>query len=324
MRRPLALWRKHGQTMQRVWGEGIYGGLEMPDALDFFDAHGMPVRRTGIFDGEGAAGFYNVTENVGGKDVPRSLFDNWRAQLAAWVKGQRNHPSIFIWSMENEITFINAHVFGQDPVTTPEMKKASDRAGRPGPDPPADDRRRQCLLDESLPVYGGHYMEPPFDTLPEGAYDKAGFAHRQVWPITQAKPILFGEDFFASGVELADLATVGGESAFVGKAEVASGDRPGRQDAVRRLPLERHQLPVLVRRRDRRPLQLLAAGRRAVPPVGLDLRLRPERDAHPGHLQRHARRLPDHADLDADGRRQKSRRSDQHAQVAPGGDRSLT
>ena len=45
------------------------------------------------------------------------------------------------------------------------------------------------------------------------------FAHRQVWPITQAKPILFGEDFFASGVELADLATVGGESAFVGKAE---------------------------------------------------------------------------------------------------------
>ena len=216
----LALWKKHGQTMQRVWGEGVYGGLEMPDALDFFDAHGMPVRRTGIFDGEGAAGFYNVTENVGGKEVPRqALFDNWRAQLAAWAKGQRNHPSIFLWSMENEITFINAHVFGLDWVTTLEMKKASDMLAALDPTRPQMTDGGNALLDESLPVYGGHYMQPSLDTLPEGAYDKAGFTHRQVWPITQAKPILFGEDFFAGGVELSDLATVGGESAFVGKAE---------------------------------------------------------------------------------------------------------
>ena len=216
----LALWRKHGQTMQRVWGEGVYGGLEMPDALDFFDLHGMPVRRTGIFDGEGAAGFYNVTENVGGKDIPRkALFDNWRAQLAAWAKGQRNHPSIFLWSMENEITFINAHVFGLDWVTNIEMKKASDLLAVLDPTRPQMTDGGNALLDESLPVYGGHYMQPSLDTLPEGAYDKASFAHRQVWPITQAKPVLFGEDFFASGVELSDLATVGGESAFVGKAE---------------------------------------------------------------------------------------------------------
>jgi len=207
----LALWRKHGQTMQRVWAEGVYGGKEMPDALDFFDAHGMPVRRTGIFDGEGANGFYDITRPA--------LYDNWRQQLAAWVKGQRNHPSIFIWSMENEITFINAHVFGQDKVTTLEMKKASDMLAALDPTRPQMTDGGNALLDESLPVYGGHYMQPALDTLPEGAYDKAGFAHRQVWPITQAKPILFGEDFFASGVELADLATVGGESAFVGKAE---------------------------------------------------------------------------------------------------------
>ena len=207
----VALWRKHGQTMQRVWAEGIYGGKEMPDALDFFDAHGVPVRRTGIFDGEGAAGFYDITRSA--------LYDNWRQQLAAWVKGQRNHPSIFLWSMENEITFINAHVFGQDKITTREMKKAADMLAALDPTRPQMTDGGNALLDESLPVYGGHYMQPALDTLPEGAYDRAGLAHRQVWPITQAKPILFGEDFFASGVELADLATVGGESAFVGKAE---------------------------------------------------------------------------------------------------------
>jgi hypothetical protein len=53
-----ALWHKPGQTMQHVWAESVYSGKEMPDALDFFDAHGVPVRRTGIFDGEGANGFY--------------------------------------------------------------------------------------------------------------------------------------------------------------------------------------------------------------------------------------------------------------------------
>ena len=207
----VALWHKHGQTMQRVWAEGVYGGKEMPDALDFFDAQGVPVRRTGIFDGEGANGFYDITRSA--------LYDNWRQQLAAWVKGQRNHPSIFIWSMENEITFINAHVFGQDKVTTREMKRAADMLGALDPTRPQMTDGGNALLDESLPVYGGHYLQPSLDTLPEGAYDRAALAHRQIWPITQAKPILLGEDFFANGVDPAELATVGGESAFVGKAE---------------------------------------------------------------------------------------------------------
>ena len=216
----VALWHKHGQTMQRVWAEGVYGGKEMPDALDFFDTQGIPVRRTGIFDGEGANGFYSVTQNVGGKEVPhKALFDNWRQQLAAWVKGQRNHPSIFIWSMENEITFINAHVFGQDKVATVEMKQAADMLAALDPTRPQMTDGGNALLDESLPVYGGHYLQPSLDTLPEGAYNRAGFAHRQVWPITQVKPVLLGEDFFANGVDPSDLATVGGESAFAGKAE---------------------------------------------------------------------------------------------------------
>ena len=207
----VALWHKHGQTMQRIWAETSLDGKDMPDALDFFDSHGIPNRRTGIFDGEGAA--YNISEDN------KALYDNWRIQLAAWVKGQRNHPSIFLWSMENEITFINAHVFGQDAVTTLEMKKAWDIVHAVDPTRPVMTDGGNALLDESLPVYGGHYMDPPQTSLPEGAYDRAGYTHRQVWPITQAKPILFGEDFYANGTEQADLATIGGESAFVGKAE---------------------------------------------------------------------------------------------------------
>ncbi len=207
----VALWRKHGQTMQRLWGEGTFSGLDLNAALDFYDSHGIVTRRTGILDGEGADGFYDVANTA--------LFENWRHQLAAWVKGQRNHPSIFLWSMENEITFINSHVFGQDAISTREMKKAWDVVSAVDPTRPAMTDGGNALLDESLPIYGGHYMAPPLSSLPEGAYDKAGYAHRQVWPITQAKPILFGEDYFLSGIELSDLATIGGEAAFVGKAE---------------------------------------------------------------------------------------------------------
>jgi hypothetical protein len=201
--------KSHGETMLRVWA---------PDSktealLDECDADGMPVRRTGIFDGEGAN--YRLT-------TP-GLWDNYRQELMAWAKGQRNHPSIFIWSMENEITFINGHVFGQDNITTPEMKKAADMLMQLDPTRPVMTDGGNANLDESLPVYGGHYMEPPFNTFPEGCYDRAGFAHRQVWPITKAKPVLLGEAAFIAGDPLADLATVGGEQTFLGQGEARPG-----------------------------------------------------------------------------------------------------
>jgi len=207
----VALWRKHGQTMQRLWGEGPFSGMEADQALDFYDSHGLVTRRSSFFDGEGADGLYDVNRTA--------LWDNYRNILAAWIKSQRNHPSIFCWSVENEITFINGHVTGNDAVTTHEHHKTEDVVDSIDPTRPYMVDGGNALLDESMPIYGGHYMEPPLNTLPASAYDKAAFAHRQVWPITKAKPILLGEAFYADGSEPADLATVGGEAAFGGKAE---------------------------------------------------------------------------------------------------------
>lgn len=220
----LAAWKQHGQNMFRLWTEFGWGGMDAQNTLDFFDKSGVPVRRTGIFDGEGAGGFYDLTKevSVNGKTdrvANRALFDNWHRQLLAWAKGQRNHPSVFIWSMENEITYINSSVFGLNPQTDPEMKRASDELFALDPTRPQMTDGGNALLDESLPVYGMHYMEPAFGELPEGAYDRAGFTHRQKWPMTGTKPILAGESFYANGNELSQLAAVGGESAFVGRAE---------------------------------------------------------------------------------------------------------
>ena len=126
--------------------------------------------------------------------------------------------------MENEITFINANVFGLNQYTDPEMKRAAEELAAIDPTRPQMTDGGNALLDESLPIYGGHYLEADFTKYPEEAYTlaearKSGQPGHQRWPITMAKPILMGESFYAEGNDAAALATVGGEAAFVGKAE---------------------------------------------------------------------------------------------------------
>ena len=197
-----------GQSMKRIWWQNA----DTEAYQNACDAQGMPVRRTGTFDGQGVGGFYDVHNEV--------LWDNYREQMVAWIKGLRNHPSIFIWSIENEISFINGHVFGNDAVTTREQKKTWDLLSQVDPTRPVMPDGGNAELDESLPVYGVHYFEPPVQTYPESIYDKAGYAHRQVWPITQQKPILAGEAAWG-GDEAAQQATIGGDVTFLGGAAAA-------------------------------------------------------------------------------------------------------
>jgi beta-galactosidase len=89
------------------------------------------VRRSGIFDGEVAS--YLLVQD--GK-ANTALFDNWREQLRAWVRAERNHPSVFIWSLENEITYINARNFGWLPQIEPEIRKAAEEVMKLDPTRP--------------------------------------------------------------------------------------------------------------------------------------------------------------------------------------------
>jgi hypothetical protein len=207
-------WKQHGQNMARMWGEGTFSGLSPDQALDFFDSHGFVIRRTGIFDGEMAS--YQLLD---GDHVNKQLFDHWRDQLLAWAKGERNHPSIFIWSIENEIAFINARVTGQSATVDPAESNVAQALMLLDPTRPVMTDGGNALLDQSLPVYGCHYIEPAFETLPGSAYADGYLASSQIWPITQSKPIIFGESYYANGDLPADLATVGGDTAFLGKVE---------------------------------------------------------------------------------------------------------
>ncbi len=99
-------------------------------------AHGVIARRDGIMDGMGC----NYLHAIGGN---KELFDNWMIQLRAWVKEERNHPSIFAWSMENELTLINARNCGQLKPVEPRITRAVQDGDGHGPHAAGHDRRRQ-------------------------------------------------------------------------------------------------------------------------------------------------------------------------------------
>ena len=40
------------------------------------------------------------------------LWDTWREHMTAWIKEERNHPSIYIWTVENEMVYININNSG--------------------------------------------------------------------------------------------------------------------------------------------------------------------------------------------------------------------
>jgi len=210
-------WHTHGQNTFRYWGYRPWTGKSQEETLDWFDAHGVAVRRSGIFDGEAAP--YLLVDN--GK-ARTDLFDNWRTQLRAWVRAQRNHPSIFVWSVENEITFINARNLGLLPQVEPEIQKGVETVMALDPTRPAMTDGGDAGLHAQLPIYGNHYLESPMRDYPDEAYTMARAFSRRTprdwdpWPRGDDKPLFCGESFFASGSSPSAYSTLGGEEAFLG------------------------------------------------------------------------------------------------------------
>lgn len=222
-------WRKAGINTVRYWGQEPWVGASQEETLDWYDSIGMPVRRSGIFDGEAAS--YALVENIKGKQVPRkALFDNWIRQTRAWVKAERNHPSVFVWSIENEITYINARNFGLLDACEPEIRRAVRAVMALDPTRPAMIDGGDALRDRSLPIYGNHYNEAHFREYPDEAYTmKLAFRRHKdpwaPWPLGDDRPLFLGESFFANGSPPAAYAAIQGEEAFLGRAAAEAGVR---------------------------------------------------------------------------------------------------
>ncbi len=213
----LKVMASHHQNMVRFWAVK-YWGMPVQDALDVADRAGMVVRHTGIFDGEGA--------NYMGGLNDQALFDNWTEHLKAWVKAERNHPSLLVWSIENEITFINSRNLGLSSAVEPMVAKSAKVVMELDPTRPAMVDGGRALVKEDMPVNGCHYDESDWRRYPEEAYtyELAYKSHEQPWNgwgkspwrLVPNRPVFHGEAYYLNGYRPGDLAQWGGDAAFTG------------------------------------------------------------------------------------------------------------
>ncbi len=197
------MWPQHG-------GRYRWLGQEPAAVLTCMDRGGALIRRTGYLDGE-AAGYMPA--------VLPELGRNWIDHLQAWIKGERNHPSIMIWSVENELNFINARNLGQLDAWEPVLADAWQAIQQVDPTRPIMVDGGGATRSQSLPVHGDHYTTKPFWNYPQLAYEAN--ADQPPWTWDQRRPKFIGEELFAAGINPA-YAYFGGEQVFLGK----QGNRP--------------------------------------------------------------------------------------------------
>lgn len=224
----LAGYHRAKQKMMRFWGTSWFG-LTPDQALDYFDHNGVVVRRQGMLDGEAIG--YNAIENdpdlksIYHSDVKMDLMQNWRDQVTEEIKGERNHPSVMIWSIENEWLYINCiNLYGglMDAFEA-EVKKTSDVVLRIDPSRPTMTDGGGANKDNSMPVHGNHYITGPLQQYPDLAYQpnvEGGGRGRWIWD--QKRPRFVGEDFYFTGNH-PELSTLVGDEALQGKASTLRG-----------------------------------------------------------------------------------------------------
>ncbi len=222
----VARWGETGQNMFRLRFQTNWGGMTQNKALDFFDSHGVPVRKTcSTFDGQAAS--YRLVDWIGGdegrKALNAALFENWRKQIAARVRRQRNHPSIFVWELDNEIIFINTRNFGNLDVVEPEFTKSArlveqlDPSGRG-----VMVAGGRALMDQSLPINGCHYEAVALRHYPDMAYGLGEWTANTdwtPWPMAKDRPIFLSEEYYAGGYNPDWYAAVGGPVCFLGRSD---------------------------------------------------------------------------------------------------------
>lgn len=217
----LAFHRKTNQRFMRFWGTS-WMNLPPEEALNFFDKSGVVVRRSGMLDGEGI-GYMAIEEDPDLKKespIKMDLMRNWRDQVVAQVKGERNHPSVMIWSIENEWLYINCiNLYGglMDQFEA-EVTKTSQAVSAADPTRPNMSDGGGACKANTMPVHGDHYTTGPFPQYPALAYEvNATGGGRGRWKWDEKRPRFIGEELY-TGHDPA-FAYFGGDEAFIGKQQ---------------------------------------------------------------------------------------------------------
>jgi len=179
--------------------------------LEFYDRNGIPGRLSSCIDGM----FINY-------DLRNPLvWENFREHIAQETRAYRNHPSIFFYSVENELIYINGqNVFGGiiDQIEQ-KMLEVIEGGKKNDPTRPYMVGGGGALKGNRLEIHCPHYPEAPIDYYPDNAFTLAKIAdHSSRWPWDRKRPMLIGECFFYAG-KLERQAWIGGDRVFRGRDE---------------------------------------------------------------------------------------------------------
>lgn len=195
--------------------------------LEFYDRAGIPGRLCTMIDGMFIT--YNLGQRLRDADgdpllVPNEpVWENFRQHMAQVAKAYRNHPSVIMYQVENELVYINGmNIYGGYLDQIEELMGRVCEAGRA-----IDPTRPYTVggggdLSGRLEINSPHYPHTAFDHYPENAYTLDHYATKiQRWPWDRSKPWIVGESCFAN--ELAFGAYVAGDEVFRGTQSAKRG-----------------------------------------------------------------------------------------------------
>jgi len=196
--------------------------------LAFYDRNGIPGRLCSMIDG------MFISFHLGEKRVStvtgkpfmvenKPLWEGWRRHIAQLTRAYRNHPSVLVYQVENELIYINGmnRAYPQDAME--DLMGDVIGAGR------ANDPTRPYTvggagdLNCRCEINAPHYPLGELDWYPENAYtlEKIKDKLRMYPPFYHNKPWTVGESLFANHLKLGTVAL--GDEAFRSAEDAARG-----------------------------------------------------------------------------------------------------
>ena len=186
------------------------------ERLEFYDRNGLPGRLCSMIDGMFISfvlgrGVRDPKTNQTHFEPNEPVWDGFRQHLDQLTRAYRNHPSVIMYQIENELVYINGmNLYGGFlDVIEAEMLKVYEAGYRNDPTRPytvggGGDLSTAKGATRSLEINSPHYPMGSLDWYPENAYTLEKFATKiSRWPWTRKKAWVVGESAFANAIDFA-------------------------------------------------------------------------------------------------------------------------
>ncbi len=198
------------------------------ERLEFYDRNGIPGRLCSMIDGMFISyylGAKRTNETTGERFIEpnRPLWESWKRHMRQLTRAYRNHPSVLVYQVENELIYINGMNQAYPLDSMEKLMGEVIQAARVN-----DPTRPYTVggagdLDCYCEINAPHYPLGDLDWYPENAYtlEKIKDKLRMYPPFYHNKPWTVGESLHANHLRLGSLAL--GDGAFRSAHDAARG-----------------------------------------------------------------------------------------------------